>query len=244
MKTKILFAFSLLFVFLLSQQNFYAQAVKVTRKKITYKRKNTDVDYKKSFSITYPKVSGVSANLVKKIEGNLSFEKAFDFALKDEIEKDAYLDSADFKVLYNKSGILNVELWEEVSGAYPSTYNKSIVVDVKNGGRVKAAEVFVKLPQLIATVKKLQAAEIKKGIAIIKKEAPDIENPMEFFNNTDYTIENLNDFSVTEKGVIFRYDYEFAHVAQALQPEGRFFLSWRQLKPFIKRGGAFAKFAR
>lgn len=244
MKTKILLAFSLLFVFLFFQQNFYAQTVTVARKKITYKRKNTDLDYKKSFSITYPKIFGVSSSLKRKIEGNLSFEKAFNFALKDEIENNAYLDSADFKVLYNKSGILNVELYEEVSGAYPSAYNKSIVIDVKNGAPVKAAEIFVKLPELAASVKKLQAAEIKKGIAVIKKEAPDIENPMEFFNNTGYTIENLNDFSVSDRGITFRYDYEFAHVALALQPEGRFFLSWQQLKPFIKRDGAFAKFAR
>lgn len=241
MKIKILLG--LVFIFAFASISF-AQTVKITPKKTTYKRKNAEVDYKKSFTITYPKVSGVSATLAKKIEGNLSFEKAFDFNLKQDIETDYALDSADYKVLYNKFGILNVELWEEVSGAYPSTYTKSIVVNTKTGERVKAADIFTNLSGLAAKVEKSQEAEIKKGIAVMKKESPDIENPADYFSNTDYTTENLNDFSVSDKGVTFRFDYEFAHVMLALQPEGRFFFSWAQLKPFIKRDGLLARFAK
>jgi hypothetical protein len=241
---KIKFLLCLLFVFAFSSFTF-AQSVKITPKKTVYKRKNPEeADYKRSFTITYPKVSGVSANLVKKIEANLSFEKAFEFSLKDEINTDYGLDSADFTVLYNKFGILNVELSEEVSGAYPSTINKSIVINTKTGERVKAADIFVKLSELAAKVKKSQAAEIKKGIAVMKKESPDIENPAEYFNNSDYTAENLDDFSISDKGITFRYDYEFAHVMLALQPDGRFFYSWAQLRPFIKRGGLLGRFVK
>ncbi|MGC2234889.1 MAG: hypothetical protein WA584_01840 [Pyrinomonadaceae bacterium] len=242
MKIKIL----LCLVFVVAFSSFtFTQTVKITPKKTVYKRKNPEAaDYKRSFTITYPKISGVSAALIKKIEANLSFEKAFEFSLKDEISTDYGLDSADFTVLYNKFGILNVELSEDVSGAYPSTINKSIVIDTKTGERVKAADIFVKLPELAAKVKKSQAAEIKKGISLMKKESPDIENPAEYFSNTGYTVENLDDFSVSDKGITFRYDYEFAHVMLALQPDGRFFYSWAQLKPFIKRGGLLARFNR
>lgn len=242
MKTKTLLV--LLFVFAFSTFAF-SQTVKIIPKKTVYKRKNPEAtDYKKSFTITYPRVSGVSAAVAKKIEANLSYEKAFEFSLKDEINTEYALDSADFQIIYNKFGILNVELWEEVSGAYPSTYNKSIVINTKSGERVKAADVFTKLAELTAKVKKAQAMDIKKGIAEIKKEASDVEDPMEFFNNTEYTRENLDDFSVSDKGITFRYDYEFPHVALALQPNGRFFFSWAQLKPFIKPDGLLARFIR
>jgi hypothetical protein len=241
---KIKFLLCLVFVFAFSSFTF-AQTVKITSKRTVYKRKNPEAsDYKRSFTITYPKVSGVSAALVKKIEGNLSFENAFEFSLKDEISTSYGLDWADFTVLYNKFGILNVELSEEVSGAYPSTYNKSIVINTKTGERVKAADIFTKLSELAAKVKKSQAADIKKGIVRMKKENIDAEDAAEYFNNTDYTAENLDDFSISDKGVTFRYDYEFAHALLALQPDGRFFYSWAQLKPFIKRGGLLARFNR
>ncbi len=242
MKIKILLC--LLFIFAFSSFAL-TQTLKITSKKTVYKRKNPEAsDYKRTFTITYPKVSGVSAMLIKKIEANLSFEKAFEFSLRDEINTSYGLDSADFTVLYNKFGILNVELSEDVSGAYPSTYNKSIVIDTKTGERVKAADIFTKLSELAAKVKKLQTAEIKKGTAVLKKENLDTETAAEYFNNADYTTENLDDFSVSDKGITFRYDYEFAHAMLALQPDGRFFYSWAQLKPFIKRGGLLARFVR
>lgn len=242
MKIKILLA--MLFVFALSFTAF-AQTVKITPKKTVYKRKNPEAaDYKRTFTITYPKVSGVSAALIKKIEANLSFEKAFDFTLKEEINEQYSLDSASYEVLYNKFGILNVLLIGEVSGAYPTTLQKSVNIDAKTGERIKAADIFTKLTELAAKVKKAQEAEIKKGVAVIKKEAPDLENPMEFFGTTDYTTENLDDFSAGDKGITFRFDYEFPHVALALQPDGRFFFSWAQLKPYIKRDGLLARFVR
>lgn len=242
MKIKILLCLVCVFAF---SSFTFAQSVKITSRKTVYKRKNPEAsDYKRTFTITYPKVSGVSAALIKKIEANLSFEKAFEFSLRDEISTSYGLDSADFTVLYNKFGILNVELSEDVSGAYPSTYNKSVVINTKTGERVKAADIFTKLSELAAKVKKSQAAEIKKGIALLKKENIDAENAAEYFNNTDYKTENLDDFSVSDKGITFRYDYEFAHAMLALQPDGRFFYSWAQLKPFIKRDGLLARFVR
>lgn len=242
MKIKILFC--LLFIFAFSSFAL-TQTLKITSKKTVYKRKNPEAsDYKRTFTITYPKVSGVSAALIKKIEANLSYEKAFDFTLKEEISEQYALDSASYEVLYNKSGILNILLIGEVSGAYPTTLQKSVVIDSKTGERVKAADIFTKLTELAAKVKKSQEAEVKKAVVQIKKENPEIEDPKEFFGTTDYSVKNLDDFSVSDKGITFRFDYEFPHVALALQPDGRFFYSWAQLKPFIKRDGLLARFVR
>jgi hypothetical protein len=222
----------------------FAQSVVITPKKVVYKRPKPSEDYKKSFTITYPKVSGVSKSVAKKIEDNLSFEKAFDFSLKDEINTEDSLDSASFKVLYNNFGILNVLLMEEVSGAYPSSFDKSIVIDVKTGEPLKAADFFTRQRELAEKVRNVQQGQIKRDTARIKKDEPEIEDPLELFGKTDYTAENLDDFSVSDKGITFRYDYEFPHVALALQPEGRFFFTWAQLKPYIKRDGLLARFVR
>ncbi|MDQ6786755.1 MAG: hypothetical protein M3033_08085 [Acidobacteriota bacterium] len=222
----------------------FAQSVVVTPKKTTYKRPKPLSEYKKSFVLIRPKVNGISPALTKKIESSISFEKNFDFNVREEVSEIQWLEEASYKVNYNKNGILGIILSVVGSGAYPSEYEKSVVVNLKTGERVVAKDVFVKLSEFVAKLKRAQQGEIKKAIADIKKNEPDEENPEQLFENTNFTIENLDEFSINNTGVTFRYDYGFPHVALALQPEGRYFYSWSQLKPFVRRDGLFAKFIR
>ncbi len=165
--------------------------------------------------------------------------------IKEEITEVQWLEEADYKVNFNKNGILGVTFSVSGSGAYPSVYEKSVIVDLKTGERVLAKDVFDKLPELAAKCKAAQKAEMEKQIAEIKREmAEDADGILSFFENTDFTAENLDEFAVSETGVIFWYDYGFPHVALALQPEGRYFFSWAELKHFIKRNGLLAQFNR
>lgn len=244
MKIKIL---SALLIILSISIGAFSQTLGITPKKIVYQRKQADLpDYKKSFTITYPKISGVRAALAKKIEASLSYEKTFEFKLKDEIETDTGLDDASFEVLYNKFGILNVLLMEEVSGAYPSDYSKSVVINAKTGAPISAADFFLNLDELAAQVKRAQQTEIKAAIAELRKESGEEDAKMieERLAETDFTRDNLNHFSVSDQGITFKYDYEFPHVMRALAPVGEFFFSWEQLKPYIRREGLLGRFIR
>jgi len=222
----------------------FAQSVVVTPKKITYKRPKPLSEYKKSFVIIRPKVKGVSPTVAKKIETAISYEKVFDFNVKDEISEIQWLEEANYAINYNKKGILGVTLSVMGSGAYPSEASQPIVANLETGGRVLAKDVFVKLSELAAKGKKTQEAEIKRAIIEIKKENSEEENPASLFENTDFTVENLDKFSISDKGITFWYDYGFPHVIMALQPEGRYFFSWTELKPFIKPDGLLAQFNR
>ena len=222
----------------------FAQSVVITPKKITYKRPKPFSEYKKSFVIVRPKIKGVSLTLAKKIETTISYEKNFDFNVKDEITEIQWLEEASYAVNYNKNGILGVTISVMGSGAYPSEANHPIIANLKTGGRVLAKDVFVKLSELAAKGKKTQEAEIKRAIIEIKKENSEEENPASLFENTDFTVENLDKFSISDKGITFWYDYGFPHVIMALQPEGRYFFSWTELKPFIKPDGLLAQFNR
>jgi hypothetical protein len=91
-------------------------------------------------------------------------------------------------------------------------------------------------------IKKSQQAEIKRESARLKKEEPDFD-ASEYFDNATYKAENLSDFTVSNKGITFHYDYGFPHVALALQPDGEYFFSWTTLKPYIKSSGLFSQFA-
>jgi hypothetical protein len=120
-----------------------------------------------------------------------------------------------------------------------------VVVDLKTGKRVTPLDVFINLERLAAKAKDKQAAEVEKSLKQIESDPANKEYlDFDFFENTNFTVENLEKFAVSDKGVTFIYDYGFPHVIFALQPEGRYFFSWAQLKPFIKPGGLLAKFIR
>ncbi|CAN5184628.1 hypothetical protein BH20ACI1_BH20ACI1_13860 [soil metagenome] len=237
------FTFILLLTFCFSLSAF-SQSIIITPKKITYKRPKPIQDFKKSFVVIRPQIKAATPAISRKIEAAISYEKNNNFNLKEELGDFQWLEEASYEVKYNKNGLLDIFLQSEGSAAYPSAIIKEVVIDTKTGNRLTAADVFTNLKNLAAKVKTAQKLEIKKALVQLKKDEPDYENPEELFADADFTIKNLDDFSVSDKGVTFLYDYAFVHAIQALQPDGRFFHSWAELKPFVKSNGVFGKFIR
>ena len=218
--------------------SIFSQSVKITPKTTTYRRPKAEDRYKRTFTIVYPRVTSLSASLNKRIENTVSYEKILDLDLKEELDG-RWLEKASYEVNYNKRGILVITLTMEGSGAYPSCASKTVVVDMKAGNRLMAADLFSNLPGLAAICKRFQKAEVKRALADRKKGLD-----ASFFQETDFKVENLDEFSVGDRGVTFIYDYGFPHVALALQPDGRYFFTWRQLRPYIKTGGLLHQFVR
>ncbi len=238
---KITFILLLTFCFSLPA---FSQSVIITPKKVTYKRPKPIQDFKKSFVVIRPQVKAATPAISRKIEAAISYEKNNNLNLKEELGDFQWLEEASYEVKYNKNDLLDIVLMSEGSAAYPSAIIKEIVINTKTGNRLAAADVFTNLKNLAAKVKTAQKTEIKKAIAEIKKDEPDYENPESLFADANYTIENLDDFSVSDKGATFLYDYAFVHAIEALQPDGLFLYSWTELKPFIKSNSAFGKFIR
>jgi hypothetical protein len=222
----------------------FAQSVVITPKKTVYRRPKPIASYKRTFAVIRPKVKAATPALSKKIETAISYEKVSELNIKEEMGEVQWLEEASYTVNYNKYGILSITLWVTGTGAYPSTFDKTVVIDLKTGNRITPTMVFNNIVGLTAKGKKAQEKEVKQAIIRIKKDEPDFEDPATLFGSTDYEAENLNEFSVSDKGVTFIYDYGFPHVALALQPNGRYFFSWRELKPFIKPAGLFGRFVR
>lgn len=222
----------------------FGQSVAIKPKTVTYRRPKPIDEYKKTFKVTFPKVSGLTAALNKKVESTISYERAADLNIKDEISETQWIEEATYKVNYNKNGILDITLSVSGSGAYPSSYDRTVLVDLATGNRVRPADVFVNLSGLAAKCRRIQQAEVKRSLADIKKNEPDAEDPESLFAETKFTAENLKEFSLNDRGVAFLYDYGFPHVLQGLQPDGRYFIPWSEMKPFIKPGGLLAMFVR
>jgi hypothetical protein len=118
------------------------------------------------------------------------------------------------------------------------------VVNIKTGNRIVPADVFTNMTGLVSQISNLQKAEVKQAIVDIKKENPEEEDLANLFESADFTAENLKEFDINDRGIRFWYDYGFPHAIQAWQPEGRYFMTWSQMKPYIKQGGLFGQFVR
>lgn len=237
--------FFLSLIFTISAMAVLPQSVVITPKKTVYTRPKPIQEFKKTFTVIYPKVKASTPALSKKIERTISYERVLEVNIQEEIKDVQWLYEADYEVGFNARGFLSITLSADGSGAYPSVFSRTVVVNLKNGDRVIPADVFTDLNDLVSVIKKKLQAEIEARVKELKAdpESKDVD-PSELFAETDFTMEDLEEFSINETGVTFIYDYGFPHVIKALEPDGRFKFSWSEIKKFVKPKGPFEKFLR
>lgn len=223
----------------------FGQSVVIVPKKITYTRTKPISEYNKNFTITYPIVQVGSTKLAKKIEASISYEKVMSFSVDNEINDSQWLEEAEYSVYYNQKGVLCIYLSFSGTGAYETFWGKYAVVDLKTGNRVFVKDVFKNLNGLAAMIRKIQKEEIEITTKEIKQAKDYGEvNTDDLFKYVDFKPINLENFSLNADGVIFQYHYGFPRIYYPLEPSGNYFISWKEIKPFIKRDGLLEKFIR
>jgi hypothetical protein len=201
-------------------------------------------------TINYPSVSGIADRAVlSKVRALLDIKNVFETTLA-EYREDAWLTESDYKVNYNKRDILDITFWQEGVGAYPDTNTKHFAVSLRTGEVIKAADAFEagSLERLAAMADAKLRAEVAARVAELDRDketgAEEKESFKEDLRKLTFGVENLDEFEVGERGLTFLYDAGFPHVIQALQPDGRYFFSYEQLAPYIKRGGPLGVFVK
>lgn len=229
--------------------NTFAQnnSVTVTSKKIKYERKGEDIsEYKKTFEVNYPKFSGIkNPAVLKNLENTVSYWKVFDTSLEENLGDYNWLENLDYKVTYNKNSLMVIELMMAGSGAYPDGSVKTFVINLNTGRRIFIKDVFNDVGQVVVKVDKAQKAEVKKYLADTKKNnLENLSTVVELLADKNYRTNTLDEFFIDEKGVTFLFDYGFVHAVQALEPDGRYFFTWAEIKPLIKPNGLLGRFVR
>jgi hypothetical protein len=208
-----------------------------------------DFPHKKRAVVTYPVISGLSPAILRRVRSLLDFKNIFDYSLK-EYREDTWLAEFGYAVNHNADHLLDITFTQDGSGAYPDNQTKHFLINLRNGKVVKATDAFqsAKFAELAAAVDKKLQAELKKIDE--ENETPNAETPedkamrREAYEALKFEVQNLDEFSVGRKGVTFLYDAGFPHVIRALEPDGRYFFSYSELKPFIKPDGPLGQFVR
>jgi len=189
-----------------------------------------------------------------KLENTISYWRVFETTLRENQTETDWLSELSYKVNHNKNGVLDIALMQEGVGAYPDGTTVYLVVDLKTGEQVKFTDAFKadsldrfaemvdkKLSvEKIAVIRRTDKGEFDDGKP--DKEAND--SLKEQLNGLKFTTETFSEYTVSDKGVTIIYDAGFPHVIQAAQPDGQYFFTWAELKPFIKPDGLLGKFVR
>lgn len=239
--------FLAIFAFIFSTAS--AQTVKVTGELTKYKRTGVDVsDFKRDFEINYPRFSGRPQNVLDKLKAATDYWEVFNMSLDDNLQDDDWLSNCDYAVKYNAKNVLSISLTCDGAAAYVSAMTKYLTFDLTTGDAVQVEDLFK--PGTHADVAKAFIKVMKANESKMDAEAKEyLDGERESYPDSKIApdkmkLSNLDGFSLTDKGIIFIYEYNFANIAKAYEPDGEFFVTFAELKPFIKPDGLLGAFIR
>ncbi|MFO0746516.1 MAG: hypothetical protein U1F43_12700 [Myxococcota bacterium] len=173
---------------------------------------------------------------------------SLDNALKESLSgleaqaKEGSVTGLTYTVGYNGHGVLDLTFDLATMGAYPDVQVTHVLLDTRSGKVIHAADCFDagKLEQLATAVDTDFRAAIDKLFA---ESGADLDGIADGLRDMHFGPTNLDSFEVTAQGVVFTFDFDFPHVALALEPDGRFPMSWAEIAPFLKADAPIAAVA-
>lgn len=212
--------------------------------------KTKDVTNQEPAVITYPiidqsKIASVGAK-VQALLSTKNVSKQSPEEMGAEVKKgDGWLNEVDYTVNYNKNYLVDMDFSQDGCGAYPDGSVSHVLVDLKSGQQVKARTAFVlaSLPKLKGMIKLKMIAEAKASVDEMKGQPDDLEAlKSQFPSPIEPKAEDLDNFTVSDKGLTFTHDWGFPHVCQALEPEGKYFFAYKELAGIINPTGPLGQF--
>src|SRR5687768_4345194 len=197
--------------------------------------------------VVLPVITGIrDSEILSRVRSELDIKNIFGSTLQDYRE-DTWLDDFGYKVNYNADYLLDITFTQNGLAAYPDTHEKHMLISLRDGKLVKAADVFdvIKLESLATLVDRALQAELARLRAENLADVRDNDERQaltDAYSNLKVERENLDEFSVGKTGITFLYDAGFPHVIKALEPQGRYFFSYKALSDYIRRDGPLGKF--
>lgn len=200
--------------------------------------------------IVMPILTGLNdKNLIRRINKHLSLESLYGTsldAIKEEFQRcEGTIRTIGYEVIRLDNTILSINLFMETEAVYPDQSNTYRSINLKTGDIVRPEDVFAqdKINDLVRFIN-LKKSKIEKNDErrLSSEELEDFQSIVG--NAPSYTIEDLENFVISEKGVRFFYNYGACHAARALEPADSFELTFDELEPYIKADGLLGRYAR
>jgi hypothetical protein len=207
-------------------------------------------DYKEAI-VRFPIISGLPNRAIqRKVQEAVSLKTVFESSLEEmrqEFQTRSYwLSEIEYEINYNQNFLLDITFTRSGVGAYPSSYDHHVVVDLRTGNPLTAADLFEpkSLPQLRELVDQALRSQVATKLAELRQtyDPSDLEFVQERLEKRSFEQKDLDTFSISDRGITFFYDYDLPHVAKPAEPSGRFFFTYEQLKDYIQPQGPLRPF--
>jgi hypothetical protein len=198
-------------------------------------------------NITWPQLQNISdKNVQIKVEKILNFQTITGYTLNELKEDPSGITGTNYEVNYDDNNVLSISISTDYMGAYPSTNINNFNINLTNGELLQPLDIFKQdnLSNMLGMLNKNLSSNIAKDVASVKVNNPtsqEGECSEEIISSGlshdqskgKFEAEKL-DFKVNPQGIEFIHDFGFPHVILACEPDGSVFLSWSQLKSFIR----------
>src|SRR5262249_28798352 len=147
-----------------------------------------------------------------------------------------WYEETGYTVNYNRLSLLDITFTARGAGAYPDTFTRHLLLNLKTGDRLRAADVFTSSgrKRLTGMVNAALQAEVQN---VLKSEAGKEEGIREQLAGAAFPEKQLDDYVVSDRGLTFLHDFAFPHVIEAAEPPGAYFFPYAALKAWIKPDG-------
>ncbi|MGI0493050.1 hypothetical protein ACN4EG_14805 [Alkalinema pantanalense CENA528] len=222
-----------------------AEQVTVTEEMVKFVRDKGDALGRREAIVKYPKISGIADPALEgKVQAAIGLQQAFGKSVEDmraEFEDYAWLNELGYTVNYNQHSILDITYSGWGTGAYPSGFERYLAVNLKTGTVIYAHHLFKTeaLGQVARLVNQVMQVEIQKKMAEVKQSYGE-EIDLKIYAAHQFRVKDLNHFTITDRGILFHYEFDFPHVLKAAEPQNSYLLSYEQLTPYIRPDGVLA----
>ena len=188
-----------------------------------------------------PVVTGLPPEVLKRVRKEVELKNVIGgFFYK--LYKTRRLINFDYRVNHNRHQILSMTFtWNAMFDQYESRY----LFDLRNGNVVTIKDLLREdqMPELVKLIDKKLRDEVETMIREYKG-GGDMRGMLEVQGPMTVTTDDLAEFEINDKGITFFYDPGFHHAAAWLEPPGRYFFTYSELKPFLKPDTVVSQFVK
>lgn len=188
-------------------------------------------------------VGGADEEAVEAMNLALSYEaingESVEETLRNFVETQRGITGSSYIVNMNGQGILDLTIFVDCVGAYPSTLEYHINLDAGTGKTLTPDDLFDSDAEedLASLLDSMLQERIEEAVEMYVE---DFGLDPSIYEGFEFSTDDLGALNIHPDGVTFHYDFGFPHAALAAEPDGDLFLDNAALLPFLAEGSPLA----
>lgn len=181
-------------------------------------------------------VAGPDDEAVERMNLALSYEalngESIEETMQNFVETQRGITGASYVVNLNERGILDLTIFVDCVGAYPSTFTHFVNLDARTGEPLAPDDLF-DIDAMDDLAGLLDSMLQERIVEALEAYTEDSGLDQGIYEGHEFTTDDLRRFSIGPDGVTFHYAFGFPHAALAAEPDGDLFLDYDALLPFL-----------